>query len=100
MKADLVKPVKKMNLEKAIARCMKDFDFNKVYAAMSTVKWVYFDGPPTLERIKECALSLLRDLGKQDYVMCSTGGFVATLDVENNCVKLSFELESSYGLLS
>lgn len=68
-----------MNREEVKQQLLENIDFQQIQNHMAFVNWTYYDGPPTIERLRETAELVLNDVldsvGKESR--CSTGGFHA-----------------------
>ena len=65
--------------EAAIEEILDQFKFELVYAYMQMTGWTYFDSQltPTIDRLKETAEGLLKDVEKKNGNSLSAGGFEA-----------------------
>lgn len=74
-----------INKKEHIQKVIDNFDFQKVYNVMYHLGWTWFDSDdtPTIERMKENAVRLLKDISDYNgeyeyYYSMSSGGFKAT----------------------
>lgn len=77
-----------------IESIMHNFDFEYVHKAMVALNWEWGLNPhiPSIEELKETAISLLR-YSLQSGTRCSTGGFEAMYYKEKDLLGLSFIIE-------
>ena len=89
-------------IETKIKHIMNNFNFLRVHKTMTFLNWRWYNSPciPTIEKIKEVALRLLRDVSKGNTnSSVASGGFKATKSssTEATCdcnLELDFIIES------
>ena len=87
-----------INKKEHIQQIINNFDFQKVYNVMCHLDWTWFDSEktPTIERLKNNAFSLLKDISDyngeyEDYYSLSSGSFKAARYEEH--LELTFTVE-------
>ena len=87
---------KRLSYEKQIEKIMDEFDFIRVHAAMTAMKWVWHEkGVPSIKQLKQRAEELLTDCRRKRGWALSTGGFKASCD--GRYLSLSFYIEEVHG---
>jgi hypothetical protein len=74
---------------------INNFNFSKVFKVMEFLNWEYYDGPVTIQRLKDTAKSLLYYAvnNEEQSTTYSTGGFSVYKD--GKFLELSFNLTQS-----
>lgn len=79
---------------KKINDIIDNFDFEKVHAYMTLIKWVWFcEGIPSVSELKETAKKLLIEAIEKEYAEIATGGFFVINDSKIGYLWLGFCIE-------
>lgn len=78
---------------KAINEILEKFDFKKTHGLFNLMGWTYFDGQPSIERLKKSAKSLLESAIEHKYA--ESGRFIAQYFKGDNELTLSVKFDDS-----